>query len=94
MSWRRSSPPRRVNDAIEEARIRQRAYEVAAAKHADYDARSREGLLPLSDALDARADMDLAQVAMVKSRYQERIALAALDLAMGVTLVPEAPTDE
>ena len=83
-----------VNDAIEEARIRQRAYEVAAAKHADYDARSREGLLPLSDALDARADMDLAQVAMVKSRYQERIALAALDLAMGVTLVPEAPTDE
>jgi outer membrane protein len=79
-----------VSDAVEAAGIRQRAYEVAAAKYADYDAKSREGLLPLSDALDARADMDLAQVAMVKSRYQERIALAALDLAMGVTLIPES----
>ncbi len=77
-----------VRDAAESARIYQRAYEVAAARHADYDARSREGLLPLSEALDARAAMDLAQVALVKSRYQERIALATLELAMGVTIMP------
>ena len=32
--------------------------------------------------------MDLAQVAMVQSRYQERIAIANLELAMGLTLVP------
>ena len=77
-----------VRDAAASARLYQRAYEVAAARHADYDARSREGLLPLSEALDARAAMDLAQVALVKSRYQERIALATLELAMGVTIIP------
>ena len=81
-----------VRDAADAARLNQRAYEVAAARHADYDARSREGLLPLSEALDARAAMDLAQVALVKSRYQERIALATLELAMGRTSLPgEAP---
>ena len=32
--------------------------------------------------------MDLAQVALVKSRFQERIAIANLELAMGLTLVP------
>ena len=78
-----------VRDASETARIRRRAYDVAAAKWADYDAKAREGLLPLSDALDARAAMDLAQVAMVRSRYQERIAIATLELAMGLTLLPQ-----
>jgi hypothetical protein len=33
--------------------------------------------------------MDLAQVAMVRSRYQERIAIATLELAMGLTLLPQ-----
>jgi outer membrane protein TolC len=80
-----------VRDAVEAARINQRAYEVAAAKFADYDAKSREGLLPLSEALDVRAAMDLAQVALVRSRYQERIALASLELAMGVTSIPGKP---
>ena len=75
-------------DAGEIARVRKRAWEVASAKSADYDAKAREGLLPLSDALDARAVMDLAQVALVKSRFQERIAIANLELAMGLTLVP------
>jgi outer membrane protein TolC len=81
-----------VHDAAEAAHIRQRIYDVAAARYADYDAKAREGLLPMADALDAQADMDLAQVALVHSRYQERIALANLELAMGLTLVPEAPT--
>ena len=78
-----------VRDASETARIRRRAYDVAAAKWADYDAKAREGLLPLSDALDARAAMDLAQVARIRSRYQERIAIATLELAMGLTLLPQ-----
>ena len=78
-----------VRDAADVARVRQSAYDVAAAKWTDYDAKAREGLLPLSDALDARGAMDLAQVAMVQSRYQERIAIANLELAMGLTLVPE-----
>lgn len=83
-----------VRDAVEAAHIRQRAYDIAVAKHADYDARSREGLLPLADALDARAQMDLAQVARVQSRYQERIATASLELAMGITLVPAEPQSQ
>ena len=85
-----------VRDAAEAARVRRLAYDVAAAKWADYDAKAREGLIPLSDALDARAAMDLAQVAMVQSKHQEQIALANLELAMGLTLVPEtnAPKTE
>ncbi len=81
-----------VRDAAETAALRHRAYEVAAAKSADYDARSREGLLPVSEALDARAAMDLAQLAVVESRYQERIAIANLELAMGLTPVPPEAT--
>jgi len=77
----------------EAARIRQRAYDVAAAKSADYDAKASEGLIPLSDALDARAVMDFAQVELVQSRYQERIAIANLELAMGITLVPQEKTE-
>ncbi len=76
-----------ARDASESARIRQRAYEVAAAKFADYDAKAREGLIPLSDALDARAVMDFTQVELLQSRYQERIAIAGLNLAMGITIV-------
>ena len=82
-----------ARDAGEGARVRQRAYDVAAAKWADYDAQAREGLRPLSDALDARAAMDLAQVAVVQSRYQERIAVANLELAMGLTLVPATDSE-
>lgn len=82
-----------VRDAAETARVRQRAYDVAAAKWADYDAKAREGLIPLSDALDARAAMDLAQVARIRSRFQERIAIAQLELAMGLTLLPDEITE-
>lgn len=78
-----------MQNAVENAKLFQRAYDVAAGKYADYDAKSKEGLIPLSDALDARADMDLAQVALVKSRYQEKIAIANLELAIGSTLVPD-----
>lgn len=84
-----------VQDAAEAARLRQRIFDVAAARAADYDARAREGLLPLSEALDARAAMDLAQVALVQSRYQERLALANLELAVGLTVVPaESPASQ
>jgi len=82
-----------VRDAAETAALRRHAYDVAAAKSADYDAKAREGLLPLSDALDARAARDLAQVALVQSQYQERIAVANLELAMGITLVPEQTSE-
>ncbi len=78
-----------LRDAAAEALLRQRAYNVAAAKFAEYDARSREGLLPLSEALEARAAMDQAQVELLRSRYAERIGIANLELAMGLTALPE-----
>lgn len=74
-----------VDDAIDATRLVRRAYEVAKAKFEDYDAKAREGLLPLSDALDARSEMELAQVAMVRATFAERLAIANLELAMGIT---------
>ena len=83
-----------TQSAAEGVAVAQRAYDVAAAKSADYDAKADEGLIPLSDALDARVTKDFAQVQLVQSRYQEQITLANLELAMGITLVPETnPTE-
>ena len=77
-------------DAGEGAAISRRAFEVAKAKFLDYDARSREGLVPLGDALDARAAMDLAEVDFVKGKYRELCAKAALAFAAGTLPAPEA----
>ena len=74
-----------VDDAAEGTRLLQRAYDVAKAKFEDYDARANEGLLPLSDALDARSEMEAAQVALLRGTYAERMAIAHLELAMGIT---------
>lgn len=76
-------------DAAEAARLRQRAYEIAVVKTADYEAKALEGLLPVIDALDARAEMDRAHVELVRTRYRERIATANLELAIGLTPLPE-----
>jgi outer membrane protein TolC len=73
------------DDAVENARLLQRAYDVAKAKFEDYDAKANEGLLPLSDALDARSGMEAAQVALLRGTYAERMAIAHLELAMGIT---------
>jgi outer membrane protein TolC len=49
----------------------------------------RAGLIPAKDSLEAEAERDTAQVILVQTRYQEAIARATLDLAMGTTLLPE-----
>ena len=82
-----------VRDAHEAVAIRQKAYDVFSAKYADRANRAEEGLLPLSDALDARTEMDLAQVALIRARYAETTAIANLELAMGITLLPEPEDD-
>ena len=83
-----------LRDARDAEVIRKRGYDVAAAKFADYDAKNREGLIPLGDALDAQAAMDMAQVEMVKSRYQVKTALAALEFAAGSIDVPMENVEE
>ena len=37
--------------------------------------------------------MDLAQVALIRARYAETTAIANLELAMGITLLPEPEDD-
>ena len=75
-------------DAADAAALSRRALEVADKKAEDYDAKSREGLIPLGDALDARAARDLAEVESVKTRYAERVARTALEFAAGAIEVP------
>ena len=73
-----------LQDTREQRQVAQRSYDVAKGKSEDYDARLEEGLIPSSDALDARAAMDAAQLQLVQSQYLERIAIASLELAMGI----------
>lgn len=72
-----------LRDAEEFMAVKQGTYDVACLKYADYDAKCREGLIPLSDALDALAERDLAEVELVRSRFDARLAKAALDFASG-----------
>jgi outer membrane protein TolC len=77
-----------VEDARANVELCRRAYEALSAKYDDYAARAQEGIQPISDALDALAQRDIAQVTLVRARYAERLALANLSLAMGTTSVP------
>lgn len=79
-----------VLDATENANLARAAYEVAQAKASDLDARAREGLVPLHEALDAEAERDLAQTDAVRAGYGARLALANLHYAMG-NPVPSDP---
>ncbi len=72
-----------VRDAADGAAVAATAYETALGKAEDFEARAKEGLVPLNEALDARAAADLAQVELVRSRYRERVAVAALRFTMG-----------
>ena len=73
-----------VDDARDLADVLENAFRAAKLKYEDYAARYEEGLIPLSDALDAQAVMSEAELYMLQSKYQERTAWAALKLAMGV----------
>ena len=73
-----------VEDARDSAAVLENAFVAAKLKYEDYAARCEEGLIPLSDALDAQAVMSEAELHMLQSKYQERTAWAALKLAMGV----------
>jgi|GEM_PF-398427 len=77
-----------LRDAAERRLVAQSTYNVAQEKFDEYDAKTKEGLLPQSDALDARAAMDAAQIQLVQSAYLERMAISSLELAMGITALP------
>lgn len=77
-----------VRDAAERRLVAQSSYNVAHDKFEEYDAKTKEGLLPQSEALDARAAMDAAQIQLVQTTYLERMAISSLELAMGITALP------
>lgn len=75
-----------LKDAQSGVAIAKRAYEIATKKAEDYEAKSREGLIPISDALDAEGERDMAQVSYLKLLYAKRLAQASLDFAVGNNL--------
>ena len=56
---------------------------VAKAKAQDYAARAGEGLIKYSDALDAKAALDAAEVVNVRASFAEQIAIENLRYVMG-----------
>jgi outer membrane protein TolC len=77
------------HDVIEKRRVAEQAYQVAREKFTDYEAKAKEGLLPQSEALDAQAAMDAAHIQFIQTTYLERMALSSLELAMGITPLPD-----
>ncbi len=74
-----------VEDAAAGAAVSRRAWEVAAGKAEDLMARAKEGLEPVSEALDAEAARDLAEAEALRAAFTERVARANLDFAVGKT---------
>ena len=72
-----------VEDAAAGAAVRRRAWEVAAGRAEDLMARAKEGLEPVSDALDAEAARDLAEAEYLRAAFTERVARENLDFAVG-----------
>lgn len=76
-----------LRDAEELLAVRSGTFEVSAKKYKDYEAKAQEGIIPISDALDALAERDLAEVELIRSRFDARLAAAALDFASGAVKV-------
>ena len=78
-----------IQDATDAYRVATQNHRAFDLKSNDYREKMRAGLIPAKDSLEAEAERDTAQVILVQTRYQEAIARATLDLAMGTTLLPE-----
>ena len=78
-----------VEDARQSAGVLKTSYDAAVGKAEDLEARAKEGLVPLSDSLDANAERDLAQVEYLQSKYREIVAIENLRLAMGTVATGE-----
>lgn len=72
-----------VREAHNSCELAKAQLAVAKAKAEDYSARAGEGLIKYSDALDAKAEMDAAEVANVRASFAEQIAIENLRYVMG-----------
>ena len=91
--WQERQAAREVEEArrkIASADARVRSGEEAAAAsesaRALRTARHRQGLLPLTDVLDAEAGLAGARALLLRSRLEARVARAELQLALGETV--------
>jgi outer membrane protein TolC len=88
--WQERQASREVDEArraidAADARIRSAEEAVAASQSARTirEARHRQGLLPLTEVLDAEAGLAGARALLLASRYEARVARARLELALG-----------
>jgi outer membrane protein TolC len=91
--WQEQQARREVEEArraveAADARVRSAAEAVTASESARTlrDSRYRQGLLPLTDVLDADSALAGARALLVRSRFEARLARAALQLATGALL--------
>jgi outer membrane protein TolC len=91
--WREEQARREVEEArravaTSDARVRSAAEAVTASESSRTlrDLRYRQGLLPLTDVLDAESAVAGARALLVRSRLEARLARAALQLATGAVL--------
>lgn len=89
LAWQERVAAREIEDArgaVETADARVRAAEEAVAASASAralrDARHRQGLLPLTDVLDAEAALAGARALLLASRVEARVSRARLSLAL------------
>lgn len=77
-----------LKKAAENYTLAQLAFSAAQARYEEMQGRYNEGLVPLYEMLDARAEMDEAQLNMVIQQFVQDINMTNLELAMG-TLQPD-----
>jgi outer membrane protein TolC len=89
--WQEVQATREVEEARQavataDARVRSAREAVTASESARRlrEARYRQGLLPLTDVLDAQAALAGARALLLRSQLETRIARAQLELALGV----------
>lgn len=72
-----------VREAHNASELAKAQLAVAKAKAQDYAARAGEGLIKYSDALDAKAALDAAEVVNVRASFAKQIAIENLRYVMG-----------
>lgn len=77
---------RAVETAAARARSAEEAVTASEAARALRLARHRQGLLPLTDVLDAESALAGARALLLQSRLESRVARARLDLALGADI--------
>lgn len=77
-----------VRDAFKAHEVASLAATTSEAKFDDYHKKQREGLVTVNDMLEAQAARDNAQTALTRANFERHLALAQLQLALGIIEPP------